>query len=724
MKATIQISFQLYLTDQLLTTTSPSSLLLLKKKSSISQLLDNNKKKQTHLVHYLIIIIIIIIIMGKDELKKKRRDEQKDENDVERRKRKRKKDSSYNKKDKEDRRKSSSKSSSSSKKRSRRKSEKSSKKKKRKKYYSSSDSSSSSSDSESSSSSSSSSSESEDESVKKQSKKKSSESSNKKRKVVNKRLLEKLAARGETLEEREQRRAERRAARITAQFGYTATDNPFNDPNIADTFTWKKKTEVVTTASTKSNVAAAMDKKSRKDQQEKTFAEIEKVRKRRKDYEEQKEEMERIRADESRMKELEKYDEWAQKEEEFHLQQQRQRSAIRLIEGREKPIDVLAKNLLMFGFSDEDKQNRASVKYKEKYNALEEMESLEAELEEPHVLINHLKLNELEELIVDIEAFRTLEKDATDNGKDDTIVRYWNFLHLITKAEIKLIKDHDAGLKDDNVSKDIQKMFEGQNKISLESMKEEVEGKIKRCLGNGGRPVFDEKDGGVIDLPYWQTVLDQLLIHLAKTELSEMHSKMLVSQLEKLQLKKEELEKKQQSGESTSSAAQASKKEEEEDANAASRPKDVAADFGNLEEELGLTNEIDVGDGNYEWNEKYRPRKPRYFNRVRTGYDWNKYNQTHYDHDNPPPKIVQGYKFNIFYPDLFDKTITPKYTLEPTDSPEFCIIRFSCGPPYEDIAFKIINRQWNKSRKRGFRCTFERGVLSLYFNFATHWYRR
>merc|ERR1712039_452075 len=23
----------------------------------------------------------------------------------------------------------------------------------------------------------------------------------------------------------------------------------------------------------------------------------------------------------------------------------------------------------------------------------------------------------------------------------------------------------------------------------------------------------------------------------------------------------------------------------------------------------------------------------------------------HYDHDNPPPKIVQGYKFNIFYPD-------------------------------------------------------------------------
>ena len=34
------------------------------------------------------------------------------------------------------------------------------------------------------------------------------------------------------------------------------------------------------------------------------------------------------------------------------------------------------------------------------------------------------------------------------------------------------------------------------------------------------------------------------------------------------------------------------------------------------------------------------------------GYDWNKYNQTHYDYDNPPPKTVHGYKFNILYHDL------------------------------------------------------------------------
>ena len=42
----------------------------------------------------------------------------------------------------------------------------------------------------------------------------------------------------------------------------------------------------------------------------------------------------------------------------------------------------------------------------------------------------------------------------------------------------------------------------------------------------------------------------------------------------------------------------------------------------------------------YAWEDKYKPRKPRFFNTVQTGYEWNKYNQTHYDVDNPPPKTV------------------------------------------------------------------------------------
>merc|ERR1719453_3003708 len=96
-----------------------------------------------------------------------------------------------------------------------------------------------------------------------------------------------------------------------------------------------------------------------------------------------------------------------------------------------------------------------------------------------------------------------------------------------------------------------------------------------------------------------------------------------------------------------------------------------------------LTEEVAVPAQIYMWTDKYRPRKPRYFNRVKTGYDWNKYNQAHYDHDNPPPKTVQGYKFNVFYPDLIDRNEAPKYVLEPTNNKDFAILRFSAGAPYE-----------------------------------------
>ncbi|KAI9861423.1 MAG: hypothetical protein M1813_005320 [Trichoglossum hirsutum] len=131
------------------------------------------------------------------------------------------------------------------------------------------------------------------------------------------------------------------------------------------------------------------------------------------------------------------------------------------------------------------------------------------------------------------------------------------------------------------------------------------------------------------------------------------------------------------------------------------------------------------------WANKHRPRKPRYFNRVQMGYEWNKYNQTHYDHDNPPPKVVQGYKFNIFYPDLIDRTKAPTYRIErengrrrgqtfaPAGEEDTCLIRFIAGPPYEDIAFRIVDKEWDYSakRERGFRSSFDKGILQLHFQF-------
>lgn len=139
-------------------------------------------------------------------------------------------------------------------------------------------------------------------------------------------------------------------------------------------------------------------------------------------------------------------------------------------------------------------------------------------------------------------------------------------------------------------------------------------------------------------------------------------------------------------------------------------------------EELFTQEEEVVTKNRAQWAQQHRPRKPKYFNRVSLGYEWNKYNQTHYDHDNPPPKVVQGYRFNIFYPDLVDKTKAPTYRIErengrkrgqtfaPAGEDDTCLIRFIAGAPYEDIAFRIVDKEWDYSakRERGFKSSFDK----------------
>lgn len=157
--------------------------------------------------------------------------------------------------------------------------------------------------------------------------------------------------------------------------------------------------------------------------------------------------------------------------------------------------------------------------------------------------------------------------------------------------------------------------------------------------------------------------------------------------------------------------------------------KDIIEEIHQVEDEViaddeNLFNESVPVNSNYDWSNKYKPIKPRYSNRVTVGYEWNKYNQVHYTFENPPPKIIQGYKFNIFYPYLIDKTKTPSYTLERSDTEDMCVIRFHAGPPYEDIAFKIANREWDMTERAGFKNLFDRGILRLYFRFKRYRYRR
>ena len=162
------------------------------------------------------------------------------------------------------------------------------------------------------------------------------------------------------------------------------------------------------------------------------------------------------------------------------------------------------------------------------------------------------------------------------------------------------------------------------------------------------------------------------------------------------------------------------------------------------------------------------------------GYDWNQYNKKHYDTDNPPPKTVQGYKFNVRSLSLrneWELNVTFLDLLSRSDRQEQnSVVQFGENSPFlrsspccvsllcrlsvktienspfsnfmlvlrmrsvqltvwhwwslptvlsiQDIAFKIVSKEWDYSYKHGFRCHFQNGIFQLWFHFRKWKYRR
>ncbi|KAF1816641.1 hypothetical protein P152DRAFT_470636 [Eremomyces bilateralis CBS 781.70] len=483
-------------------------------------------------------------------------------------------------------------------------------------------------------------------------------------------------------------------------------------------------------------------------------------------------------------------DAWVADEDRFVLQQAKKKAAIRVRNGRARPVDWLAVILRQI-------EPRITTLGDDE----DEDESLE--LVDPEGIFESLGENELLDLAKDIETYRTLE--TYPQSKE-----YWNTMLVICNDRLKVFRTSTSTTRGiQSVSSDIDKLLAPKSLEDLQRLEKQVRIKLS-----------SDED---IDVEYWEHLLQGLLIWKAKAQLRNVSKKILHGRMQDLRKQQEEdaaklrldvqklisnqhqvqtpnpsksnttndpepllklrpedkqleshdeaeflshLENerrkvlklgyvplKQQRVEgklAANPAPQQAGQPESEVSRFASGGND---DFSHATKALyerevarGVSENEEIFTGEEEvaskstaaWADKYRPRKPRYFNRVQMGYEWNKYNQTHYDHDNPPPKVVQGYKFNIFYPDLIDKSKAPTYRLERENGrkrgqsfarageEDTCLIRFIAGPPYEDIAFRIVDKEWDYSAKRdrGFKSSFEKGILQLHFQFKKIYYRK
>jgi len=547
-----------------------------------------------------------------------------------------------------------------------------------------------------------------------------------------------------------------------------------DDQHVTDTFVWRKKLEKETN---KKDMSESEIKKMKKRIQAENKLELEKVKKRRLEREVQREERDKEQEMVQRDKESGFYKVWLNQEEHFHLSQAKLRSKIRIENGRPKPIDMLVHYI-----SSEDDSFAIDKPYKYLNGlTLNDLEDLLEDIKIIGKLEQGENFSYWRDLTIvaegELDKLRKFDSGSSSSTRvgerrsvvnssvSDAIVQVYkgkplaDLLLLRKRIEEKLkgIEVIDVGYWETlqnqlNVyiarkqlaarhKQELQrKLFRLKQEQGIESaqlfpISQNTSGTSKASTSASASSSKDPNTDHSFKVP--ESVSDPSMIDIGDEDMADEDTN--------LDPCREEYDRFGYSPELLQPAdlppgtivcdedtdvknleyarcqvrltGQAQADEEEDLIRQAQQG--MNADECQFSVETPLKQALPV------WSDKYRPRKPRFFNRVHTGFEWNKYNQTHYDIDNPPPKVVQGYKFNIFYPDLIDKSKIAEYCVEPCkDNPEFSILRFKAGAPYEDIGFKVVNKEWECSNRHGFRCQFYNNIFQLWFKFKRYRYRR
>eukprot|EP00177_Eucheuma_denticulatum_P005181 GFKZ01009433.1.p1 GENE.GFKZ01009433.1~~GFKZ01009433.1.p1 ORF type:complete len:526 (+),score=89.70 GFKZ01009433.1:47-1624(+) len=450
-------------------------------------------------------------------------------------------------------------------------------------------------------------------------------------------------------------------------------------------FVWKKKIEQQRRRGEK---VEAQDEERRLRE---LAEELEAAKRRRAQRDLERAQWEEEKAREQREREQAENADWHRGEASFHGVQHFLRQGIRIREHRPIGTDFLAKNIRL------------------------DLLDIEADAVGPVARLKEMDMADIEEMAEAVEKELDYIPDyptEDDNERFNRSFRleWWQKIKICVKC-MRESAQTAGGSVHHAVRADVQKLLHGKSLPRLRDMEAEISNRIQPDADQHG---FEEVD-------FWTEALVRIRQLIAEHRLHEMNDLLLKERALRIAALPKPVGSKAKREDDVTS------KDDKTELEMLNEEKDKG--MGTDEEQFA--DEVDARSRQreflppgYSWNDKYRPRKPRYYNRVHTGFDWTKYNRTHYDHDNPPPKTVRGYRFNIFYPDLIDPSKTPTFVLSKTDNPDVSIITFKAGPPYEDLAFKIVNRSWEHSHRKGYRCTFDKGILQVWFNFQRYRYRR
>ena len=295
--------------------------------------------------------------------------------------------------------------------------------------------------------------------------------------------------------DREKRKAGKKAEKVAKMLGYSNDINPFGDSNLLQPFIWGKKVS-------KDRSEGRKEESDTEAHRLKLMHDIDKVRKRREERENELEEMERLRSEEQRLRESATYGDWQQKEEDFLLNQTRVRSKIRLTENRQQPIDSIAKNILLI-------ESTASM---QESDALETtLSNLDVELRDPVSLVEGLNNEQLEQLAKDVDEYLQFEINKKGNYQN-----FWSSLKNIVSSERRKNENADR-MVHKSVTGDVEKLFRGKSEEELNHIQQD----IQKTISEGKRG----------DVSYWEQMAQEVTLQRAKTSVAKTHRELLQKQL-------------------------------------------------------------------------------------------------------------------------------------------------------------------------------------------------
>ncbi|KAK9463310.1 cactus-binding C-terminus of cactin protein-domain-containing protein [Lipomyces oligophaga] len=421
---------------------------------------------------------------------------------------------------------------------------------------------------------------------------------------------------------------------------------------------------------------------------------------------------------------------WINGENEFALKQAKLGAKIRFRESRTRRADLFALNAFLYERYKLSSKGSGGVNDDDDF----EMEYLRV----PSLLdvFGELQINDVDGVVTEAKEYLRLETKRS-------LKEFWN---VIIESCYTIKRSISKELNEDfmAVHEDVLKLLKDQDYEGLVKLKKNTE-----MLLEADEPA---------DVTFWSHMKDELDYRISLAKLSELYNQTEYARLLAIEGNSDQesredsvkaplsindfilqLDRLRQKSQEEASLLAISKHETPDTEYTGEQLfEQIASKINDNEEEFNVAEEVAVGKSE-------GTLKPRFTNRVQMGFDWNRYNQTHFSSENPPPKIVQGYKFNIYYPELQDSSKAPTYRIKRDENSrghrrvastadivgdpshvDTCIITFIAGPPYENVSFRIVDRDWNFSSRRdgGFKSSFDKGILQLHFQFKKIFYRK